>query len=659
MNFYKYVSFEEKDADTAKRNDLSQIVEKTVPANYDSPGHVGSVNLVESVSSDYNNPAFPGAQIDLFQFNLGRHDYISDVITLNFLDRFFKKYGSVGGAFLSAQMGRGKTYLVNYTLRGYALEKGKKVLYLCNRNALSKQQVKAVHDAVNPALPFYWGKDQTCYTEGSISVMTYQRYYMEQQDKRFAQKYNFVVADEAHFFYADSRFNADSEKILFSIVKNFQHAFRLWITATPEKVYDLIYAAEFSMHPDEWKGAAGKNIFTKKFIKLDTMTRMPALYFEWDMTSYQQKYFFTKNEKIIDHMRTNASEMNKYVVFVDSKMRGQNMQQQLQSANISCTYIDRSSRTSLNIDQRHSWEKLLETGKFDTSVLITTSVLDNGFSIHDKAVKNIVLMADERTEFLQELGRIRIQPSEKINVFVKKMDSCKYINDQEIQKMLHMAVLFQGSEKFHEYPFQYPEIEGDPLLAFRIKEKEIHGKAQYLSAEESQTADGTPALVPYINNIVQYVARDMQNEKKKYQEMLQKYGEEKASIYYKLEWFNTKGEVLEHIVFSDMDKGVTDAAKDAMKRFLDAHLDYTLFMTKAPDDERFSVKIDIFSREFMSLYKGMGTGEQVNTANSRQPWGMKAINNHLDSIKESVGSYYLKKLDNDRLRLVRIDETTR
>ena len=222
-----------------------------------------------------------------------------------------------------------------------------------------------------------------------------------------------------------------------------------------------------------------------------------------------------------------------------------------------------------------------------------------------------------------------------------------------------MAAIYHGSDKIHEYPFLYPQIEADSVLAYWVKENELHGAAQYISVDPSQAINGNPAMVPYFNNIVLYVARDMQNEKKKYQEMLQEYGEEKASIYYKLEWLNTKGEELEHIVFSDMDKGVTDAAKSAMKRFLDEHLDYIIFMTKAPDDERFSVEIDIFSRSFMSLYKGMGTGEQVNTANSRQPWGMKAINNHLNTIKESVGSYYLKKLDNDRLRLVRIDETTR
>lgn len=664
MNFYKCDFYEDKEYTKERRmQTVSKTVTITGPEYYDDATmYVGAAHLCHSVSSDYNDPYYPGAQIDLCQFELEPGGYISEVITPKFLERLFRKYQDVGAAFVVAQMGRGKTYMINYLLRGYACERGKKVLYLCNRNALSRQQIEEVHKAVNPALPLSYDreKNRTFYTEGSIAVMTYHQYFIEQQyDKKFSEQFGLVAADECHFFFSDALFNADTERILFSIVQNFQHAFRFWISATPEKVYDLIYAAEFSMHKEKWSGKARVDCFTDDFYDIDTMVRIPAFYFPWDTSMYHDLFFFSKDEVILDMLCSKANDKNKFLIFVDSKIKGQKLQEQLQASKISCAYVDRSSRNSSDFNERYRWEKLLETGTLDDTVLITTSVLDNGFSIIDKMVKNIVIMSDERIEFLQELGRVRLKKGNKINVYIKKMNQCKYICDQGRINLLHMAAIYHGSDKIHEYPFLYPQIEADSVLAYWVKENELHGAAQYISVDPSQAINGNPAMVPYFNNIVLYVARDMQNEKKKYQEMLQEYGEEKASIYYKLEWLNTKGEELEHIVFSDMDKGVTDAAKGAMKRFLDEHLDYIIFMTKAPDDERFSVEIDIFSRSFMSLYKGMGTGEQVNTANSRQPWGMKAINNHLNTIKESVGSYYLKKLDNDRLRLVRIDETTR
>ena len=39
-------------------------------------------------------------------------------------------------------------------------------------------------------------------------------------------------------------------------------------------------------------------------------------------------------------------------------------------------------------------------------VLITTSVLDNGVSVHDTDVGNVVIATDSKLSFIQMLGRI-------------------------------------------------------------------------------------------------------------------------------------------------------------------------------------------------------------------------------------------------------------
>ena len=55
-------------------------------------------------------------------------------------------------------------------------------------------------------------------------------------------------------------------------------------------------------------------------------------------------------------------------------------------------------------------------------ILITTSVLDNGVSIHDSEVGNLVIMTESKVSFLQMLGRIRAENVEYCNLYFVKRD---------------------------------------------------------------------------------------------------------------------------------------------------------------------------------------------------------------------------------------------
>ena len=54
--------------------------------------------------------------------------------------------------------------------------------------------------------------------------------------------------------------------------------------------------------------------------------------------------------------------------------------------------------------------------------MITTSVLDCGINICDPKVKNIVIACDNKTGFLQMLGRKRIEQDEELRLFIKVYD---------------------------------------------------------------------------------------------------------------------------------------------------------------------------------------------------------------------------------------------
>ena len=99
----------------------------------------------------------------------------------------------------------------------------------------------------------------------------------------------------------------------------------------------------------------------------------------------------------------------KWLVFTDSKERGRTFGRALGSK---CLYLDADSKGTTE------WNSIVSSKRFEQQVLITTSALDNGIDIIDPAVKNIAVIADNRTSLIQMMGRKRLGKSEKINLWV-------------------------------------------------------------------------------------------------------------------------------------------------------------------------------------------------------------------------------------------------
>lgn len=52
-------------------------------------------------------------------------------------------------------------------------------------------------------------------------------------------------------------------------------------------------------------------------------------------------------------------------------------------------------------------------------MIITTAILDNGINIKDERVRNIVISAYDKIEFIQMLGRQRIKKGGKVNLYIR------------------------------------------------------------------------------------------------------------------------------------------------------------------------------------------------------------------------------------------------
>lgn len=148
--------------------------------------------------------------------------------------------------FISAQTGQGKNYFIENTLIPYVRElnyKEKtsyKILILSNRLAL-KQQIKYRIDG-NTDLD----DEGKIYSYKEVAdVMTYQSLMQKVEHlKRVHSKYVYVICDEAHFFTSDALFNPHTKKILETIVRLFQSAVRVYMSATPYECLEYIIKCE-------------------------------------------------------------------------------------------------------------------------------------------------------------------------------------------------------------------------------------------------------------------------------------------------------------------------------------------------------------------------------------------------------------------------------
>lgn len=98
-----------------------------------------------------------------------------------------------------------------------------------------------------------------------------------------------------------------------------------------------------------------------------------------------------------------------------------------------CKFINADSRKNSD-EEKEEFNRIVQNESFEAQVLISTSTLDNGINIKDDSVKNIVIDLLDRTEFLQMLGRVRINDETNINLFVRKYEK------NDIEKMLKKCI---------------------------------------------------------------------------------------------------------------------------------------------------------------------------------------------------------------------------
>lgn len=337
------------------------------------------------------------------------------------LGNLVEKWTYHNAVFVDSDMGTGKSTLVCERLVPKVIGEGQggKVLIVSGRVSLNTQyKYTLLKQVKSPALKLLSsaGIQQTeefealpvifCTYQGLPSLM--QRYQNEE-----IGKIKYAVFDEIQWLCSDSLFAENTSQLLYMIPHVFRECVRIYMTATPWAVRNLVAQAE-----------AETNLAMR-----DRIFRFNNGYLPYCEGVYYYQFPVPKRRYCL-HILPAAVRQNichkgltdfitdensgKWIVFVDSKRQGKALADHLGE---DAGYLDADCKSG------PLWDALTSKSRFPHRVLVTTAVAEVGLNIFDPEVKSIVIMATDHSQFMQELGRRRFFGHEEVDVYVPDLAS--------------------------------------------------------------------------------------------------------------------------------------------------------------------------------------------------------------------------------------------
>ena len=271
---------------------------------------------------------------------------------------------------LDCPTGMGKTTLINELVATVAGKQNGKVLFLSSRTALTEQQLKNLKNlGVN-----------------NMEVKTYQwleNLIKQNKTDTINKFYDFIVADECHYFTNDATFN-DNTAISYK-----------WIEAQPTVIY---------------MSATGETIF--KFMK--DKNKIDLYYYaDYNYSQVSTITFCHSDEHMIECIEDVYNNGEKMIVFMDKIVRNGElgtrthtplMQWFLEHKDDSNFICSKHNDTYKSINE---FETAIVDGKFEKQFLFATQALEVGIDIKDPECKHIMVEMFDVDSVIQALGRIR------------------------------------------------------------------------------------------------------------------------------------------------------------------------------------------------------------------------------------------------------------
>lgn len=305
----------------------------------------------------------------------GKQRYVSDIIG-NDYKKWKNEY-----VLLDCGTASGKSYFCLHMLGEYAKYQKKKILYLCNRSKLREQ---IYEDAKGLGLL------------GTIYITSYQKLQRDIQDGKIIPYYDYIVADECHYFTTDATFN-DYTDVSYNYVMTQKNSVVLLISATAKAFF--------------------KNLIEEKKVKKKNHYRLDKDY------SYVDKLYYYQSDEltsIINDILENEPD-SKMVVFCNvgerikemSKIYKENADYYCSKSSKDtqlkkiCGWLDDKGNEKTKSENECIKRYSSDLITFEKRILFTTTVLDNGIDLKDEHIKHIFTEIIDIDVMIQSLGRKR------------------------------------------------------------------------------------------------------------------------------------------------------------------------------------------------------------------------------------------------------------
>lgn len=273
-------------------------------------------------------------------------------------------------------------------------------------------------------------------------------------------KFDYVIADEAHFFLCDALFNPYTQSIFKSIAKYFGKSKVIFLSATCKEIAPII-SDEVSRFE-----CSNRDIVLAEAHKKPTIP-LESIYYnisrKEEASPKKHKYnvsLIDFSDELTDAIHNYYYDMyglkevyknNKWLIFVSSKESGKKLLQDIieKCPDITVSFITAENKDKIFKNQTDTTSKEKSPGevfvsltnecKYECNVLISTTVLDNGINVKDTLIKNVAIDIFDETTTIQCAGRLRYSDGEsKINLYLqrynraavnKKISTCRKVFD--------------------------------------------------------------------------------------------------------------------------------------------------------------------------------------------------------------------------------------
>lgn len=432
--------------------------------------------------------------------------YISDIITENEINKW--KPGN--RILIESQTGSGKSEFVKNNLYEYCKKNNKMILLMSNRNLLKNQNMEDII-----------GKEKY------IKTYNYQQYESRILHGHdifdLFESYDYIVYDEAHYFFSDSQFNHNTDLLVHQIKETPKDKILILITATPQALIDY--------QPD-----------------YDFKYELP-----YDYSYIENVYFYNRPKNIIPIIESIIStipENEKILYFGSSAKDNLRLSESIKNTSFICSSENEfGGKSDIN-----SILSIVKESKFHNRILFSTKMLDNGVNIKDDTLKHIFIDMTDPISFIQCLGRKRILNSnDKIDLYVRNYHSGNiYYISKNFQDKLRCVDKFKKGlmEDFNDLASIQAKTGGIINKYYQINEaKYQHYKTQFKLLNHILIEKSDTKYKKYICDLLNFDIAKTKNANMFYERMSM---EDLLEKYEGIKMFGNDIEIFKNLLFNNI-----------------------------------------------------------------------------------------------------------